>query len=165
MAFIICQDLANFSSVTWSLSRSNTGGCPHICLRHRDYGTKHMNTDVIIICKTFRVGPLGFMCLPDDEIPGNAGLLDQVKHFHHQFCHFVIVIIFAGFHLNFWCKITAAGSRMGPRPYCWLWGWSGPSDNHGEQNIKQLTLAITSRRYLPMFVAKNKNGFSQSKAF
>ena len=26
-----------------------------------------------------RVGPLGFMCLPDDEIPGNAGLLDQVS--------------------------------------------------------------------------------------
>ena len=106
MIFIICQDLANFSSVTWSLSRSNTGGCPHISLLHQDYGTKNISTNYsIIICKTFRVGPLGFMCLPDDEIPGNAGLLDQVKHFHHQFCHFVIVIIFAGFHLNFDAKL------------------------------------------------------------
>ena len=100
--FFICQDLASFSSVTWSLSRSNTGGCPHISLLHQDYGTKRMSTMVsIIIRKTLRVGPLGFMCLPDDEIPGNAGLLDQVKHFHHQFCQFVIVITFAGFHLNF----------------------------------------------------------------
>ena len=74
----------------------------YISLLHQDYGTKRMSTMVsIIIRKTLRVGPLGFMCLPDDEIPGNAGLLDQVKHFHHQFCHFVIVIIFAGFRLNF----------------------------------------------------------------
>ena len=87
--FFICQDLASFSSVTWSLSRSNTGGCPHISLLHQDYGTKNISTNysIILICKTLRVGPLGFMCVPDDEIPGNAGLLDQVKHFHHQFCH------------------------------------------------------------------------------
>ena len=75
----------------------------YISLLHQDYGTKNISTkySIILICKTLRVGPLGFMCLPDDEIPGNAGLLDQVKHFHHQFCHFVIVIIFASFHLNF----------------------------------------------------------------
>ena len=59
------------------------------------------NEEVVLVAMNYRLGHLGFMCLPDDEIPGNAGLLDQVKHLHHQFCHFVIVIIFAGFHPNF----------------------------------------------------------------
>merc|ERR1719175_213949 len=33
---------------------------------------------MVLVSIQYRVGPLGFMCLPDDEIPGNAGLLDQL---------------------------------------------------------------------------------------
>merc|ERR1712025_1335188 len=46
--------------------------------------------DMIIVEMQYRVGPLGFMCLPDDEVAGNMGLLDQAlalrwvqKHITH----------------------------------------------------------------------------------
>ena len=38
---------------------------------------KLLERDMIIVAMQYRVGPLGFMCLPDDEIAGNMGLLDQ----------------------------------------------------------------------------------------
>merc|ERR1712168_1095906 len=38
---------------------------------------KLLERDMIIVEMQYRVGPLGFMCLPDDEIAGNMGLLDQ----------------------------------------------------------------------------------------
>ena len=118
-----------------------------------------MNTDVIIICKTFRVGPLGFMCLPDDEIPGNAGLLDQVKHFHHQFCHFVIVIIYAGFHLIFDTKLQLLALE---------WVHDHIADFGGDPDrVTIMVNKILNNSYLalPVFAAENENGFSQSKFF
>ena len=33
--------------------------------------------DVIIVTGNYRVGPLGFMCLEDDVMPGNLALWDQ----------------------------------------------------------------------------------------
>jgi len=39
---------------------------------------KLLERDMVLVSIQYRVGPLGFMCLPDDEIPGNAGLLDQL---------------------------------------------------------------------------------------
>jgi len=38
---------------------------------------KLLERDMILVEIQYRVGPLGFMCLPDDEIAGNMGLLDQ----------------------------------------------------------------------------------------
>jgi len=38
---------------------------------------KLLERDMILVEMQYRVGPLGFMCLPDDEIAGNMGLLDQ----------------------------------------------------------------------------------------
>merc|ERR1712037_431912 len=39
---------------------------------------KLLERDMVLVSIQYMVGPLGFMCLPDDEIPGNAGLLDQL---------------------------------------------------------------------------------------
>ena len=33
--------------------------------------------DVIIVTGNYRVGPLGFMCLEDEVVPGNLALWDQ----------------------------------------------------------------------------------------
>merc|ERR1712055_561781 len=38
---------------------------------------KLLERDMILVAIQYRVGPLGFMCLPDDEVAGNMGLLDQ----------------------------------------------------------------------------------------
>jgi len=38
---------------------------------------KLLERDMVIVEMQYRVGPLGFMCLPDEEIAGNMGLLDQ----------------------------------------------------------------------------------------
>jgi len=38
---------------------------------------KLLERDMVIVAMQYRVGPLGFMCLPDEEIAGNMGLLDQ----------------------------------------------------------------------------------------
>ena len=32
----------------------------------------------VLVSLQYRVGPLGFLCLPDDQIGGNVGLMDQV---------------------------------------------------------------------------------------
>jgi len=39
---------------------------------------KLLERDMILVSIQYRVGPLGFFCLPDDEIAGNMGLLDQL---------------------------------------------------------------------------------------
>ena len=39
---------------------------------------KLLERDVVLVEVQYRVGPLGFFCLPDDEIAGNMGLLDQL---------------------------------------------------------------------------------------
>jgi len=31
----------------------------------------------VLVEMQYRLGPLGFMCLPDDQIAGNMALLDQ----------------------------------------------------------------------------------------
>ena len=33
----------------------------------------------VLVSLQYRVGPLGFLCLPDDQIGGNVGLMDQVE--------------------------------------------------------------------------------------
>jgi len=38
---------------------------------------KLLEKDVVLVEMQYRLGPLGFMCLPDDDIAGNMGLLDQ----------------------------------------------------------------------------------------
>ena len=38
---------------------------------------KLLERDMVLVAMQYRLGPLGFMCLPDDEIAGNMGLLDQ----------------------------------------------------------------------------------------
>jgi len=38
---------------------------------------KLLEKDVVLVEMQYRLGPLGFMCLPDDEIAGNMAMLDQ----------------------------------------------------------------------------------------
>jgi len=38
---------------------------------------KLLERDMVLVAIQYRVGPLGFMCLQDDEVAGNMGLLDQ----------------------------------------------------------------------------------------
>ncbi|XP_023323658.1 cholinesterase 2 [Eurytemora carolleeae] len=38
---------------------------------------KLLERDVVLVEMQYRLGPLGFMCLPDDQIAGNMALLDQ----------------------------------------------------------------------------------------
>jgi carboxylesterase type B len=38
---------------------------------------KLLEKDVVLVEMQYRLGPLGFMCLPDDQIAGNMALLDQ----------------------------------------------------------------------------------------
>ncbi|CAB3381263.1 Hypothetical predicted protein [Cloeon dipterum] len=42
-------------------------------------GNKFMDHDVVLVVPHYRLGPLGFFSLHTDEIPGNAGMLDQVE--------------------------------------------------------------------------------------
>jgi len=43
------------------------------------YGPKFLlDRDIVLVEVQYRLGPLGFMCLPDDNIAGNMGMLDQV---------------------------------------------------------------------------------------
>ena len=38
---------------------------------------KLLESDMVLVEMQYRVGPLGFFCLPDDDIAGNMGLMDQ----------------------------------------------------------------------------------------
>jgi carboxylesterase type B len=43
------------------------------------YGPKFLlDRDIVLVEVQYRLGPLGFMCLPDDNIAGNMAMLDQV---------------------------------------------------------------------------------------
>lgn len=43
------------------------------------YGAQRlMDKDVVLVVPHYRLGPLGFLSLQTDDVPGNAGLLDQV---------------------------------------------------------------------------------------
>ncbi|XP_046395469.1 juvenile hormone esterase-like [Ischnura elegans] len=43
------------------------------------YGPQRfMDKDVVLVIPHYRLGPLGFLSLQTDDIPGNAGMLDQV---------------------------------------------------------------------------------------
>jgi len=39
---------------------------------------KLLEKDVVLVELQYRLGPLGFMCLPDDQIAGNMAMLDQL---------------------------------------------------------------------------------------
>jgi len=39
---------------------------------------KLLERDMVLVSLQYRVGPLGFLCLPDDQIGGNVGLMDQL---------------------------------------------------------------------------------------
>lgn len=52
---------------------------------------KLLERDMVLVTIQYRVGPLGFMCLPDDEAGGNMGLLDQtlaLKWVHEHIASF-----------------------------------------------------------------------------
>ncbi|KAF4532447.1 hypothetical protein B566_EDAN003022 [Ephemera danica] len=40
-------------------------------------GHKFMDYDVVLVVPNYRLGPFGFLSLDTDDIPGNAGLIDQ----------------------------------------------------------------------------------------
>jgi len=40
---------------------------------------KYMDRDVVLVSVQYRLGPFGFMSLNTDEIPGNAGIFDQIE--------------------------------------------------------------------------------------
>ena len=42
------------------------------------------NEEVVLVAMNYRLGHLGFMCLPSDEAAGNMGLLDQVKNIYRS---------------------------------------------------------------------------------
>merc|ERR1712212_1383070 len=39
---------------------------------------KLLERDMVLVSLQYGVGPLGFLCLPDDQIAGNVGLMDQL---------------------------------------------------------------------------------------
>ncbi|KAF4514224.1 UNVERIFIED_CONTAM: hypothetical protein B566_EDAN019491, partial [Ephemera danica] len=41
-------------------------------------GQKFMDYDVVLVVPHYRLGPFGFLSLDTDDIPGNAGMIDQV---------------------------------------------------------------------------------------
>ncbi|PSN41522.1 Cholinesterase 1 [Blattella germanica] len=45
-----------------------------------EYAGPHflVEEDIIFVSINYRLGPLGFFCLANEEVPGNAGLKDQV---------------------------------------------------------------------------------------
>jgi carboxylesterase type B len=40
---------------------------------------KFMDKDVVLVEVQYRLGPLGWLSLNTDEIPGNAGIFDQIE--------------------------------------------------------------------------------------
>eukprot|EP00095_Tigriopus_kingsejongensis_P002799 maker-scaffold157_size297442-snap-gene-1.27 protein:Tk02799 transcript:maker-scaffold157_size297442-snap-gene-1.27-mRNA-1 annotation:"hypothetical protein DAPPUDRAFT_240263" len=69
-------------------TRSNPGPLPVLFYIHggaflfgtyTGQGPKHLlEEDIILVEVHYRIGPLGFLCLPDDEVAGNMGLQDQI---------------------------------------------------------------------------------------
>ena len=46
---------------------------------YKDYGPQHfMKKNVVIVTINYRLGPLGFLSMGTEDVPGNAGLKDQV---------------------------------------------------------------------------------------
>lgn len=44
-----------------------------------EYGGKYLaQHDIIVVTANYRLGPYGFLCLDDPQVPGNQGLKDQV---------------------------------------------------------------------------------------
>lgn len=41
--------------------------------------------DVVVVSINYRLGPFGFMCLPEAGIFGNAGLKDQVAFYYNNY--------------------------------------------------------------------------------
>lgn len=74
---LLIPEIANESNlvpvIVYVHSGAFAGGNGNMAKFH--YLTKH---DVITISFNYRLGAIGFVCLGTDEIPGNAGLKDQV---------------------------------------------------------------------------------------
>lgn len=42
-------------------------------------GFKYMEHDVVVVEVQYRLHALGWLCLDTDEVPGNAGIFDQIE--------------------------------------------------------------------------------------
>lgn len=91
-------------SCCWSMSSGSGDGCPVIVWLHdgsfqtsdggpSSYGPKLiMDYNVIFVSINYRLGPMGFLSLENDDVPGNFGLWDQrlalewVKREAKNFC-------------------------------------------------------------------------------
>jgi len=41
--------------------------------------TRYMDHDIVLVVIQYRLGPLGFLSFDTDEVPGNAGIFDQIE--------------------------------------------------------------------------------------
>ena len=74
-------DLGNSWSETWYYHRFLLCHQFEILylVRYSGYLSSMLLLSQVLVSLQYRVGPLGFLCLPDDQIGGNVGLMDQVE--------------------------------------------------------------------------------------
>lgn len=54
--------------------------CVKILFQFYSYSPDYLvANNVVVVTINYRLGPFGFLCLPDAGIQGNAGLKDQVN--------------------------------------------------------------------------------------
>ena len=78
----------------------------------------------VLVSLQYRVGPLGFLCLPDDQIGGNVGLMDQVEK---EMWNWLLLQLLTKIYYK-----SAAGFAMGAQSHRRLWRRPWQSDHPGE---------------------------------